>query len=75
MLIAIVDPLGSPYDGSTPSKRALGGSESAVVFIARELAKIGIQVDVYNRCEEMDAVHVHMMVYATSLLPSTSTPF
>lgn len=54
MHIAIVDPLGSPYDGSTPSKRALGGSESAVVFIARELVKLGIDVDVFNRCSEMD---------------------
>ncbi len=55
MHIAIVDPLGSPYDGSTPSKRALGGSESAVVFIARELVKLGIDVDVFNHCTEMDA--------------------
>lgn len=55
MHIAIVDPLGSPYDGSTPSKRALGGSESAVVFIARELVKLGIRVDVYCHCDKMDA--------------------
>jgi hypothetical protein len=55
MRLAIVDSVGSPYDGSTPSHRALGGSESAVVFIARELAKLGITVHVYNDCEGLDA--------------------
>lgn len=55
MRIAIVDVLGSPYDGSTPFKRGLGGSESAVVFIAKELAKLGMTVHVYNDCESLGA--------------------
>lgn len=55
MRIAIVDVIGSPYDGSTPSKRGLGGSESAVVFIAHELKKLGMTVHVYNDCEGLDA--------------------
>src|SRR6478735_1042663 len=55
MRLAIVDTLGSPYDGSTPGKRSLGGSESAVVFIARELVKLGITVHVFNDCTSLDA--------------------
>jgi glycosyltransferase involved in cell wall biosynthesis len=55
MHIAIVDVLGSPYDGSTASKRGLGGSESAVIFIARELVKLGMNVTVFNDCTSMDA--------------------
>jgi glycosyltransferase involved in cell wall biosynthesis len=55
MLVAIVDLLGSPYDGSTLVQRGLGGSESAVISIARELVKAGLYVDVYNDCTSMDA--------------------
>lgn len=55
MNICFIDRLGSPYDGSTPYKRALGGSESAVVYMARELVKLGNDVTVYNDCEELDA--------------------
>jgi len=54
MRVAIVDVLGSPYDGSTLGKRGLGGSESAVISIARELVKLGIRVDVFNDCESLD---------------------
>lgn len=54
MHIAIVDYVGSPYDGSTPSAQGLGGSESAVVYIARELVRLGVSVDVYcdTACSE-----------------------
>jgi glycosyltransferase involved in cell wall biosynthesis len=55
MNICFIDRLGSPYDGSTPFKRALGGSESAVVYAALELAKLGHDVTVYNDCEGLDA--------------------
>lgn len=55
MKICFIDRLGSPYDGNTPRHRALGGSESAVVYIARELVKLGNEVDVYNDCEGLDA--------------------
>jgi len=50
---------GLPFDGRTPFERSLGGSESAVVFMARELARRGHRVRVYCRCErpgEHDAV-------------------
>jgi glycosyltransferase involved in cell wall biosynthesis len=51
MRVAILDPIGAPYDGNTPYIRGLGGSESAIVFIARELAKLGITVDVFCDCD------------------------
>ena len=50
--LAIVDIPGMSYDGNTINERGLGGSESAVVSIARELSKIGFEVTVYNGCNE-----------------------
>ena len=44
--------MGSPYDGSTVYKQGLGGSESAVIFMAEQLVKIGFQVTVFNNCIE-----------------------
>ncbi len=55
MRIAFIDTLGSPYDGSTLEKRGLGGSESAVIRMAEELAKLGFDVTVYNDCASDDA--------------------
>ena len=42
---------GLPFDGATPFERSLGGSESAVVFMSRELVRRGHQVRVFCRCE------------------------
>jgi len=42
---------GLPFDGRTAFERSLGGSESAVVFVARELARRGHRVRVFCRCE------------------------
>lgn len=50
MRLAIVDKIGLRYDGSTLEKQGLGGSESAVILISKELAKIGFDVTVYNNC-------------------------
>lgn len=55
MKIAFIDTLGSPYDGSTLSKRGLGGSESAVIRMSEELAKLGFDVTVYNDCTSDDS--------------------
>lgn len=52
MKIVICDPLGLCYDGDTLSKQGLGGSESAVILISKELSKIGFEVTVYNNCED-----------------------
>jgi FkbM family methyltransferase len=51
MKIAIIDIIGIPYDGTTVFKQGLGGSESAVTFAARELAKLGFAVTVFNNCD------------------------
>lgn len=54
MRLAIIDTLGLCYDGTTLEKRGLGGSESAVILISKELAKIGFEVIVFNDCESDD---------------------
>jgi FkbM family methyltransferase len=51
MKIAIIDIIGLPYDGTTVYSQGLGGSESAVTFIAEELAQIGFSVTVFNNCD------------------------
>ena len=48
--IAIVDIIGLNYDGSTLSKKGIGGSESSIISIARELVKIGFEVSIFNDC-------------------------
>jgi len=50
MKLAIIDIIGIPYDGSTLTKQGLGGSESAVILMAQELAAIGFDVTVFNDC-------------------------
>ena len=50
MKIAIIDIIGIPYDGTTVDKQGLGGSESAVTLMSRELAQIGFTVTVFNNC-------------------------
>jgi FkbM family methyltransferase len=52
MKIAIIDKLGLCYDGDTLQKQGLGGSESAVIYISKELSKIGFDVTVYNNCKD-----------------------
>jgi FkbM family methyltransferase len=52
MKIAIIDKIGLCYDGNTLSKQGLGGSESAVILISKELSKIGFEVTVYNNCKD-----------------------
>lgn len=50
MRICFIDSISTPYDGDTLNKRGIGGSESAIVYLARELVKQGFHVDVYNKC-------------------------
>lgn len=54
MKIAFIDVLGLSYDGSTLTKRGLGGSESAIIYISRELVKLGMEVTVFNDCYSDD---------------------
>jgi len=53
--IAIIDTIGLTYDGSTLQKRGLGGSESAVILMSRELAALGFDVTVINNCIDKEA--------------------
>lgn len=52
MKIAIIDKLGLCYDGETLNKQGLGGSESAVILVSKELQRIGFQVTVFNNCKD-----------------------
>ncbi len=40
------------FDGRTPYQRPLGGTESALVYLARALAQLGHRVVVFNECKE-----------------------
>ena len=51
MKIAIIDIIGIPYDGNTVFKHGLGGSESAVTFMAKSLAELDFSVTVFNNCD------------------------
>jgi glycosyltransferase involved in cell wall biosynthesis len=42
---------GSAFNGATLESRALGGSESALLYMARELASLGHAVKVFNNCD------------------------
>jgi FkbM family methyltransferase len=53
--IAIIDVIGLTYDGTTLQQRGLGGSESAVILMSRELAKLGFEVTVFNNCIDREA--------------------
>ena len=53
--LCIIDTIGLQYDGETLNKKGLGGSESAVILISKELAKIGFDVTVFNDCNGIDS--------------------
>lgn len=61
MKIAICDKIGLCYDGNTLSKSGLGGSESAVILMAKELVKLGFDTTVYNNCK--DSSHSQPGIY------------
>lgn len=42
---------GAEFDGDSIEKRGVGGAESAVTYMARELAKLGHTIHVYCRCK------------------------
>ena len=61
MKLAIIDKLGLCYDGDTLNKQGLGGSESAVIYMAKHLQSIGFNVTVFNNCK--DGAHSSPGVY------------
>ena len=48
--IAFIDILGLTYDPTTLEKFGLGGSESAIIYMAKELQTFGFEVTVFNNC-------------------------
>lgn len=48
---------GLPFDGNTIHERALGGSESAAYYVARELARLGHTVKVFCNCDVPGGVY------------------
>ena len=59
MKIAIIDIIGIPFDGTTVYKQGLGGSESAVSLIAKELSDLKFEVTVFNNCIDHAAPGVY----------------
>jgi glycosyltransferase involved in cell wall biosynthesis len=55
MKICIIDCIGLSYDGNTLKHRGLGGSESAVILMSKELQQIGFDVTVFNHCIDSQA--------------------
>lgn len=53
--IAIIDVIGLSYDGDTLNSRGLGGSESAIILMSRELQRLGFDVTVFNNCTDTQA--------------------
>ena len=41
---------GIAFDGSTPYRQPLGGSESSIIYMAQELSRTGHEVTVYANC-------------------------
>ena len=47
---------GIAFDGRSPEAGPLGGVESAVVYLVREMARRGHQVSVHNKCENREEI-------------------
>lgn len=73
---------GPPFHGRTVEERGLGGSESALVFIARALAANGLRVRVFCNCDkpgnydgvyyaELVDFHIYRQQYSIPVLVSS----
>jgi glycosyltransferase involved in cell wall biosynthesis/GT2 family glycosyltransferase len=49
--IAFLDTIGLTYEGDSLQNKGLGGSESAIILISKELSKLNFEVTVFNRCD------------------------
>ena len=52
--IAIIDCVGLNYDGTTLQKKGIGGSESSIISIAKELVTLDFEVSIFNDCDSQD---------------------
>ncbi|MFQ5771784.1 MAG: glycosyltransferase family 4 protein, partial [bacterium] len=60
----------SIYNGNSPETYPLGGSQSALVYLTRALAKLGHDVHVYNNCSSpgvYHGVHYHQIKEITEV--------
>lgn len=57
MRIAFLDTVGLKYNGDTLNKKGLGGSESAIIYLTQELAKLGHEVTAFIRLEGEEAYY------------------
>ena len=53
--VALIDVIGLTYDPTTLDKFGLGGSESAIIYMGRELQALGFEVTVFNNCVDSRA--------------------
>lgn len=58
MKILFIDPSNWNYDTTTPSKQPLGGTQSALVYLAKELALLGHEPVIINAIPEPAVVDV-----------------
>ena len=49
--LQFIDIQGLEYDDTTLEQKGLGGSEAQVVYMQRELNKLGFEIFIYNNCE------------------------
>ena len=54
--IFFYQPHSIPFDGTTPRTRGLGGTESAIVYLAEALARLGHRCVIFNTCDQPAAV-------------------
>ena len=52
--IAIIDCVGLNYDGTTLQKKGIGGSESSIISVAKELVTLDFEVSIFNDCDSPD---------------------
>jgi glycosyltransferase involved in cell wall biosynthesis/Flp pilus assembly protein TadD len=57
LTIFFYQPHSIAFDGRTPRTRGLGGTESAIVYLAEGLARLGHRVVVLNTCDEPGPVN------------------
>lgn len=50
MKILVLARMTTGFSGDTADKKPLGGSESALLYLSRELARLGHKVVIYNNC-------------------------